>query len=168
MRDGPDAAIALASARAGRLLTATRLDSVSQSTGNTARAIIEAMSNSILERIPVVAGLGFIERIRRLPGAFTATLQVEPENRYFRHAIAVMAGGEKVGYIAPEIAHGYYELVRAADVPLSCPGRAARHSDHATSGVELVLDFSGLPVPERVGWRREVSARGVDRPTSEC
>ena len=62
------------------------------------------MSESILQRVPVVAGMAFIEHVRRLPSAFTATLQVEPENRYFRHAIAVMAAGEKLGYVAPEVA----------------------------------------------------------------
>ena len=65
------------------------------------------MTESILQRIPVVAGIAFIEHVRRLPSAFTATLQVEPENRYFRHAIAVIAAGEKVGYVAPEVARSH-------------------------------------------------------------
>ena len=102
------------------------------------------MSESILRRIPVVAGIAYLEHVRRLPSAFTATLQPEPDNRYFRHAIAVMAAGQKVGYVAPEIARSYFEQVRAASAPLSCPGRPARHSDHETSGVELFLDFTAL------------------------
>lgn len=102
------------------------------------------MTGSILQRVPVVAGIAFIEHVRRLPSAFTATLQVEPENRYFRHAIAVIAAGEKVGYVAPEVARSHYERVRDARAPLACPGRRARHIDHESSGVELFLDFTPL------------------------
>jgi len=103
------------------------------------------MPNSILERIPVVGGLAYIEHVRRLPSPFTATLQVEAGNRYFRHAIAVIAAGEKLGYIAPDVASQYYDLVRESTPPVTCPGRRARHSDHETSGVELLLDFRDLP-----------------------
>jgi hypothetical protein len=102
------------------------------------------VTEPILRRIPVVAGVAYIEHVRRLPSSFTATLQVEPDNRYFRHAIAVIAAGEKVGYVAPEIAGSYFERVRAAAAPLSCPGRRARHIDHESSGVELFLDFTPL------------------------
>src|SRR5690242_19619426 len=105
------------------------------------------MSDSILDRIPVVAGLAYIEIVRRLPSAFTAVLTVEPENRYFRQSIAVTANGEKVGYVAPEIARSYHAVVSAAATPPTCPGRRSRHADHDTSGVELLLDFRGLPVP---------------------
>ena len=101
------------------------------------------MSESILRRVPVVAGIAFIEHVRRLPSAFTATLQAEPENRYFRHAIVVIAAGEKVGYVAPEVARSYYERVRAA-ATLTCQGRRGRHIDHESSGVELFLDFTPL------------------------
>jgi hypothetical protein len=106
-----------------------------------------AVTDSILQRIPVVAGLAYIEHVRRLPSAFVATLQAEPENRYFRHAIAVVAAGERVGYVAPEIARSYFERVRDAAVPLTCAGRRARHTDHETSGVELFLDFTTLDAP---------------------
>jgi hypothetical protein len=102
------------------------------------------MSDSILERIPVVAGLGYVERVRPLPSSFVATLQVEPENRYFRHAIAVTVNGEKVGYVAPEIARSWWDAIRGATRPVSCPARRASQSDHETSGVELLLDFSRL------------------------
>jgi hypothetical protein len=102
------------------------------------------MPDSILERVPVVAGLAYIERVRRLPGSFTATLHPEPENRYFRHAIAVVVNGDKVGYVTPEIARGMYEPVRASTVSITAPGRLAKHSDHETSGVELLLDFREL------------------------
>ena len=96
-------------------------------------------------RVPVVGGLGYIERIRGLPEAFTATLAAEPGNRYFRHAIVVAVGGEKVGYVAPEVAAGIFETVRSSPSPISCPGRRALASDHETSGVELLLDFSSVP-----------------------
>ena len=104
------------------------------------------MSNPVLSRIPVVAGLGYIESVRNLPSAFTATLAREADNRYFPCAIAVLVSGEKVGYVAPEIARRYFDPLAAVSAPPSCPGRGASHSDHETSGVELLLDFSQLPV----------------------
>lgn len=94
----------------------------------------------------MVAGLAYIERVRQLPPSFTATLAVEPENRYFRHAIAVLANGGKVGYIAPEVAVEIFERVKASPEPITCPGRCASRFDHEASGVELLLDFSGLPI----------------------
>ena len=102
---------------------------------------------SINARIAVVGGLGYIERVRQLPSSVTATLVREPDNRYFPHAIAVMVGGEKVGYVAPEVARGVAERISAAPAPLTCPVRRALPSDHETSGVELLLDFSGLALP---------------------
>jgi hypothetical protein len=105
------------------------------------------MTQHILQRIPVVAGLGHIERARRIQGPFTATLAAEKDNRYFLHAIAVLWQGEKVGYVAPEIARHYYEpLIAWTGEPPSCPGRRASVSDHETSGVEHLLDFSSLSV----------------------
>jgi hypothetical protein len=105
------------------------------------------MGASVLQRIPVVAGLAYLERVRKLPSSFTATLLPESGNRYFRHAIAVMAAGEKVGYVAPEIAARYYEPLKSASAPVECAGRRATESDHATSGVELLLDFSSPAIP---------------------
>ena len=104
------------------------------------------MADSGLQRIPVVAGLGYVERVRRLPSSFSATLVAEPANRYFRHAIAVLASGEKVGYVAPEIAVRYFGALSAASAPVTCPTRRAAPADHDTSGVELLLDFSALTV----------------------
>ena len=104
------------------------------------------MADSVLQRIPVVAGLGYVERVRRLPSSFSATLRPEPSNRYFRYAIAVLASDEKVGYVAPKIAIRYFAALAAASAELTCPARRAALSDHETSGVELLLDFSGLTV----------------------
>ena len=104
--------------------------------------------DTVLRRIPVVAGLAYTERVQRLPSAFTAALLPEPDNRYFPHAVAVVSGGEKIGYLAPEIARRYFQpLVARGDAePLTCPGRRASHADHEMSGVELLLDFSALGI----------------------
>jgi hypothetical protein len=104
------------------------------------------VADSILRCIPVVGGLAYIEQVRRLPSGFTATLRIEPENRYFPHAIAVIAAGAKVGYIAPEVARGCHASIAAAPEPVTCPGRRASHTDHETSGVELFLDFTNVPL----------------------
>ena|SRR5688572_14418327 len=101
---------------------------------------------SIMQRIPVVAGLAYIERLRRMPSTFAATLVPEPENRYFRHAVAVVGHGEKVGYVAPEIAARYYEPIKSHGAPVTCPAHRAATSDHETSGIELLLDFTDLAV----------------------
>jgi len=98
----------------------------------------------ILTRIPVVGGVAYIERVRQLPTSFKVTLAAEPDNRYFRHAIAVLVDGEKVGYVAPEVAASYYDVVSTAVAPVTCPARRASRSDHETSGVEILLDFSSL------------------------
>ena len=98
-------------------------------------------------RIPVVAGLAYREGLRRRPSSFEVTLVPEPENRFFRHAIAVVAGGDKLGYVAPEVAVRYFESIAAAAVAITCPARRSAPIDHETSGVELFLDFSGMPDP---------------------
>ena len=102
---------------------------------------------SIAKRVPVVGSLAYAERVSKIPGTFSAALAIEPDNKYFRHAIAVLVDGLKVGYVAPEIAAGIYEGVTAVPGPLSCPGRRALSSDAETSGVQLLLDFSALALP---------------------
>jgi len=104
------------------------------------------MAASVLQRIPVVAGVAYIERVRQLPSTFTATLVAEPDHRYFRHAIAVLAGGERVGYVAPEVAVAYFDPLNVHSGTVTCPARRSDYSDHETSGVELFLDFSALPL----------------------
>lgn len=99
---------------------------------------------TILSRIPVVGGLAYAEAVLRLPATFDAALTIEPDNRYFRHAIAVSVDGRKVGYVAPEIAPGYVEAVKGGAAPVVVAGRRASPEDHQTSGVELLLDFSSL------------------------
>ena len=104
------------------------------------------MSDPLLRRIPVVAGAGYAERVRRLPSTLTVSLQAEKDNRYFLQAIAVIANGEKVGYVAPELARRYYGPIAEHPAPVMCPARRGSTADHQTSGVELLLDFSTLAV----------------------
>ncbi len=104
------------------------------------------MSDPPLKRIPMVAGCALIERVRRLASNVVVTLQPEKANRYFLNAIAVMANNEKVGYVAPEIARRYHAPLVAHAGAVTCPARRGTPSDHETSGVELLLDFSALPV----------------------
>lgn len=104
------------------------------------------MADPLLRRIPVVGGLGYAERIRQLPSSFVVTLVAEPENRYLPEAIAVMAERGKVGYVAPEIARRYYDRLRSSETSVTCAARRAARSDHETSGVELLLDFTDLPL----------------------
>lgn len=105
---------------------------------------MKGMPETVLERIPVVGGLAYADRVRQLPSSFVVTLTPEPDNRYFPMAVAVIASGGKVGYLAPEIARVYREAIATATGPVTCPGRRGLPSDHESSGVELLLDFSGL------------------------
>ena len=106
------------------------------------------MGVGVVARIPVVAGVAYLEQVRRQPSTFDVTLVAEPGNRYFPQAIAVMRAGDKLGYVAPEVARQYFEVISAASpLPPTCPARRGAQSDHDTSGVELFLDFSALPAP---------------------
>jgi hypothetical protein len=95
----------------------------------------------------VVAGVAYRERLAALPASFTAALSIEPENRYFRHAIAVAVDGAKIGYVAPEVATAYYDVVKSSASPITCPGRRSSSIDHEQSGVDVLLDFSGIQMP---------------------
>lgn len=92
--------------------------------------------------VPVVAGLAYRERLRALPGEFTATLHPEPENPYNPRAIAVHGPTGKIGYVAPEVARHCYERVAASGAGLTCPVR--RGSFSPTTGIEAVVDLSGV------------------------
>ena len=104
------------------------------------------MPDPLLQRIPMVGGLGYIDRVRRLPSILTVELLPERDHRYFLYPIAVMAQGQRVGYVAPEIARRYHALLLAQLNPVTCPARRASLYDHQSSGVELILDFSSLPI----------------------
>jgi hypothetical protein len=102
----------------------------------------------LTERVPVVAGLAYSENLRSLPQSFTVALSAETGNRYFRQAIAVLAGTGKIGYVAPEIASHYFESIKASTSPITCPARRSSVFDHETSGVEVLLDLSGVPTAD--------------------
>lgn len=101
------------------------------------------MPDSPLTHVPVVAGLAYIERIQRLPSRFTATLQAEP-NRFNRAAVAVQANGEKIGYLPPELSRHYFDALKNGG-PVECPARRAPISEREDSGVEVLLDLTGVP-----------------------
>jgi hypothetical protein len=96
-----------------------------------------------LTHVPVAAGPAYLERIQRLPSKFTATLKAEPDNRFNLAAVAVIAAGEKIGYLPPEISRHYFEPLKQAAA--ECPGRRASLSAHENTGVDVLLDLTGVP-----------------------
>jgi hypothetical protein len=95
-------------------------------------------------RLAVVAGAAYIERIRPLPSRFTVTLRAEPGNRFNRCAVAVLAGGEKVGYLPPEFSSHYFEAA-SGQPPLECPARHAPASAFEDTGVAIIIDLASCP-----------------------
>jgi len=93
---------------------------------------------------PVAAGPGYAERIQRLQSKFTVTLKAEPENRFNFAAVAVLANGEKIGYLPPEISRHYFELLKSGP-GVECPGRRAPMAAHEKTGVDILLDLTGVP-----------------------
>ena len=102
------------------------------------------MSIGPVTHVPVAAGPAYAERIQRLPSKIAVTLKAEPENRFNFAAVAVMAGGEKIGYLPPEISRHYFEPLKAAP-GVECPGRRAPLSAHENTGVDILLDLTGVP-----------------------
>ena len=102
------------------------------------------MATHPITHVPVAAGPAYAERIQRLHSKFTVTLKAEPENRFNHTAVAVLADGETVGYLPPEISRHYFEsLVGTPGV--SCPGRPASVSAREDTGVDILLDLTGVP-----------------------
>ncbi len=99
-----------------------------------------------ITHVPLAAGPAYFERIQRLPSKFTATLKAEPDNRFNLAAVAVHAAGEKIGYLPPEISRHYFESVTTAAV--ECAGRRASISAHENTGVDVLLDLTGIPCAE--------------------
>jgi hypothetical protein len=97
-----------------------------------------------LTHAPVVAGPAYLERIQRLPSKFTVILKAEPENRFNLTAVAVLAGGDKIGYLPPEISRHYFESLKGG-AGVECPGRRAPLSAREDTGVEVLLDLTGVP-----------------------
>lgn len=88
--------------------------------------------------IPLVSGLAYRERLDRLPAAFEATLRAEPDNPYNPRAIAVVVSGEKVGYVATEVAREIYEAVASGGIA-TC--RVKRDNYSSTTGVLGILEL---------------------------
>ncbi|MGH9408283.1 MAG: hypothetical protein ACRD1V_02385 [Vicinamibacterales bacterium] len=102
------------------------------------------MSTPPLTHIPVAAGPAYREAIRRLPSTFTATISAEPGNRFNLTAVAVHAGGEKIGYLPPDLSNQYFAALRDR-TPVECPGRHASPAAHEDTGVDLLLDLTRVP-----------------------
>ena len=102
------------------------------------------MSITPVTHTPVAAGPAYVESIRRLPSKFTVTLKAEPDNRFSLTAVAVLANGEKIGYLPPEISRHYFEPLKAGP-GVECPGRHAPLSAHENTGVDVLLDLTGVP-----------------------
>ena len=97
-----------------------------------------------LTHVPVAAGPAYAEQIQRLPSKFTATLQAEPDNRFNRAAVAVHAGGGKIGYLPPDISRHYFETLKGG-TGVECPGRRAPMSAHENTGTDILLDLTDVP-----------------------
>jgi hypothetical protein len=102
------------------------------------------VSEASLTRVPVVAGPAYAEHIQRLPSKFTASLRAEPQNRFNMTAVAVLVGGEKIGYLPPEIARHYFDAAQEGSA-IECVARRASHSAHENTGVDVLLDLSAVP-----------------------
>jgi hypothetical protein len=98
-----------------------------------------------ITHVPVAAGPAYLERIQRLHSKFTVALKAEPENRFNLTAVAVLAEGEKVGYLPPDISRHYFEPLKATGGPVECQGRRAPATAHEDTGVDILLDLTGLP-----------------------
>jgi HIRAN domain-containing protein len=96
-----------------------------------------------IAHVPLAAGPAFIERIQRLPSKFGATLRREADNRFDPAAVAVFANGEKIGYLPPEISRHYFGVLKGEGA--ECQGRRAPQSAHENTGVDVLLDLSGVP-----------------------
>ena|SRR5215471_18132144 len=99
---------------------------------------------SPIAHVPLAAGPAYLERIQRLPSKFSATLKAEPDNRFNLAAVAVYAAGEKIGYLPPDISHHYFATSKDG-ARGECQGRRAPLSAHENTGVDVLLDLTGVP-----------------------
>jgi hypothetical protein len=97
-----------------------------------------------ITHIPVAAGPAYAEAIQRLPSRFTVTLTAEPGNRFNHAAVAVLASGEKIGYLPPEISRHYFAALTGAS-GAECQGRRASVGAHENTGTDVLLDLTGVP-----------------------
>jgi len=102
------------------------------------------MGTDPITRVPVVACAAFVERVRQLPSRFTVSLRAEPANRFNHTAVAILSGGEVIGYLPPELSKRYFETLK--DSPgIEVPGRHASVAMREDTGVEVLLDLTGVP-----------------------
>lgn len=101
------------------------------------------MPETPVTHVPVAGGPAYAEQIQRLPSKFAATLKPDADNRVNFTAVAVWAGGEKVGYLPADLSREYFGAVRSAG-EIACQGRRAPVSAHEDTGVDLLLDLSGV------------------------
>ena len=101
----------------------------------------------VRSRVPVVAGLAYREQLAQRPSTFEVTLVAEPENRYFPSCDRGDAGRGQARLRCARGGVAVFRVISAAPPPLTCPARRGARSDHETSGIELLLDFSALPEP---------------------
>jgi hypothetical protein len=94
--------------------------------------------------VSLAAGPAYIERIQRLPSKFSATLRAESDNRFDLFAVAVYASGEKIGYLPPDVSRHYFSQVKSP-AGVECQGRRAPISAHENTGVDVLLDLTGVP-----------------------
>ena len=101
--------------------------------------------------IPVVGSLAYREHLDGVPETFEATLSVEPDNKYFLHAIAVHGPSGKIGYVAPEASRSRYDAIKAASASgtrLSCPAKRAGADRTAQGAIAVFVDLSAFPLSE--------------------
>lgn len=108
---------------------------------------MRAVSSPVLTHVPVAAGPAYVEAIQRLPSKFTATLRAEPDNRFNHAAVVVTVGGDKIGYLPPDISRHYFAALKDSS-GVECTGRRAPMSAHENTGTDILLDLSGVPCAE--------------------
>jgi len=102
-----------------------------------------AMATDPIAHVPVAAGAAFIERIRQLPSKFTVTLRAESGNRFNHTAVAVLNGGDVIGYLPPELSKRYFATLKDGPA-VEVPGRHATIAMIQDTGVEVLLDLTGI------------------------
>lgn len=98
-----------------------------------------------LTHVPVAAGAAFIERVRQLPSRFTVTLRAEPGNRFNHTAVAILSSGDVIGYLPPDLSSRYFDALKNGP-GVEVPGRHASLAAIEDTGVEILLDLTGVPV----------------------
>jgi len=104
----------------------------------------QVVPNDPLTHIPVAAGAAYIERVRQLPSKFTVTLQADPDNRFNHTAVAILNGGDVIGYLPPELSRRYFDTLKGGP-GLDAPGRHAPLAAVEDTGVEILIDLTGVP-----------------------